>query len=114
MDANIWGRSIEAGPLEDPWQEPAPDVFAWTADPAQAPGEGILVSLGFEHGIPVALDGERLSGDVLVTRLNALAGAQGVGRIDHVENRLVGIKSREIYEAPAAVVSMPHTRRWRP
>ena len=103
VDANIWGRSIEAGPLEDPWREPAPDVFAWTADPAQAPEEGVVVSLGFEHGIPVTLDGERLTGDVLVTRLNALAGAQGVGRIDHVENRLVGIKSREIYEAPAAV-----------
>lgn len=104
MDANIWGRSIEAGPLEDPWQEPAEDVFAWTADPHLAPEEGLLISLGFEHGIPVTLDGERLTGDILVTRLNALAGAHGVGRIDHVENRLVGIKSREIYEAPAAVV----------
>ena len=104
VDANIWGRSIEAGPLEDPWQEPTPDVFAWTVDPHAAPEEGLLISLGFEHGIPVTLDGERLTGDVLVTRLNALAGAHGVGRIDHVENRLVGIKSREIYEAPAAIV----------
>jgi argininosuccinate synthase len=104
VDANIWGRSIEAGPLEDPWREPTEDVFAWTVDPHLAPEEGLLISLGFEHGIPVTLDGERLTGDILVTRLNALAGAHGVGRIDHVENRLVGIKSREIYEAPAAVV----------
>jgi argininosuccinate synthase len=104
VDANIWGRSVEAGPLEDPWLEPADDVYAWTVDPHRAPDEGVVISLGFEHGIPVTLDGERLTGDVLVTRLNALAGAHGVGRIDHVENRLVGIKSREIYEAPAAVV----------
>ena len=85
VDANIWGRSIEAGPLEDPWQEPTPDVFAWTVDPHAAPEEGLLISLGFEHGIPVTLDGERLTGDILVTRLNALAGAHGVGRIDHVK-----------------------------
>ena len=104
VDANIWGRSVEAGPLEDPWQEPPDDVFAWTADPARAPDEGVVVSLGFERGLPVSLDGERLTGDVLVSRLNGVAGAQGVGRVDHVENRLVGIKSREIYEAPAAVV----------
>ena len=104
VDANIWGRSVEAGPLEDPWREPPPEVYAWTADPATAPGDGGLLSLTFEHGVPVALDGERLAGDLLVTRLNALAGAHGVGRIDHLENRLVGIKSREIYEAPAAIV----------
>ncbi len=104
VDANIWGRSIEAGPLEDPWREPPAEVYAWTADPATAPGDGGLLSLTFEHGVPVALDGERLAGDLLVTRLNALAGAHGVGRIDHLENRLVGIKSREIYEAPAAIV----------
>jgi argininosuccinate synthase len=104
VDANIWGRSVEAGPLEDPWREPPEEVFAWTADPAGAPAEGRVVSLVFERGRPVALDGEPLSGEALVTRLNAAAGAQGVGRIDHVENRLVGIKSREVYEAPAAVV----------
>ena len=103
VDANLWGRSIEAGPLEDPWNEPAEDVFAWTADPTTASAEDVEVVIGFERGIPVSLDGERLTGEVLVERLNAVAGAQGVGRIDHVENRLVGIKSREIYEAPAAV-----------
>ncbi|MGD0833602.1 MAG: argininosuccinate synthase [Candidatus Dormibacteria bacterium] len=103
VDANIWGRSVEAGVLEDPWREPPADVFAWTADPREAPEEGVAVTVAFEHGIPVSLDGERLRGDELVTRLNAIAGAQGVGRVDHVENRLVGIKSREIYEAPAAV-----------
>ncbi|HYA00579.1 MAG TPA: argininosuccinate synthase [Candidatus Binatia bacterium] len=104
IDANIWGRSIESGSLEDPWLEPGEDVFAWTADPEQAPPRGVVITLGFEHGVPVLLDGERIPGDELVVRLNTLAGVHGVGRIDHVENRLVGIKSREIYEAPAAVV----------
>ncbi len=104
VDANLWGRSVEAGPLEDPWREPAEEVFAWTAEPSGAPAEGAVVTLVFERGIPTALDGERLAGEELVTRLNALAGAHGVGRIDHVENRLVGIKSREVYEAPAATV----------
>ncbi len=104
VDANIWGRSVEAGPLEDPWWVPSADVFAWTADPAAAPAEGVTLVLGFEHGFPVSLDGERLSGDAMVVHLNALAGEHGIGRIDHIENRLVGIKSREVYEAPAATV----------
>jgi argininosuccinate synthase len=104
VDANLWGRSIEAGVLEDPWEEPPRDVFQWTADPAEAPPEGALVEIAFERGRPVSLDGEPLAAEVLVERLNALAGAHGIGRIDHVENRLVGIKSREIYEAPAATV----------
>jgi argininosuccinate synthase len=104
VDANLWGRSVEAGVLEDPWEEPPRDVFAWTADPDEAPPEGATVEVAFEQGRPVALDGERLAAEVLVERLNALGGAHGVGRIDHVENRLVGIKSREIYEAPAATV----------
>jgi argininosuccinate synthase len=103
VDANIWGRSVEAGALEDPWREAPPDVFAWTVDPREAPEEGVVVTIAFEHGIPTSLDGESLRGDELVIRLNAVAGAHGVGRVDHVENRLVGIKSREIYEAPAAV-----------
>jgi argininosuccinate synthase len=104
VDANLWGRSIEAGVLEDPWEEPPRDVFQWTADPAEAPQEGALVEIAFEHGRPVSLEGEPLAAEVLVERLNALGGAHGIGRIDHVENRLVGIKSREIYEAPAATV----------
>jgi argininosuccinate synthase len=104
VDQNLWGRSIECGILEDPWAEPPEEVFAWTASPDQRPTEPAYVEITFAHGIPVALDGEPLDGMTLIERLNALAGAHGVGRIDHVENRLVGIKSREVYEAPAAVV----------
>ncbi len=102
-DENLWGRSIEAGPLEDPWREPPEDVFAWTRPVAATPDEPRYVEFGFERGLPVSLDGERLDGVSLVERLNALAGEHGVGRIDHLEDRLVGIKSREVYEAPAAV-----------
>jgi argininosuccinate synthase len=102
VDANLWGRSIETGVLEDPWAEPPDDVYEWTAaQREQAPS--VVVEIGFERGVPVSLDGTRIDGDRLVTELNTIAGARGVGRIDHVENRLVGIKSREIYEAPAAV-----------
>ena len=104
VDANVWGRSIEAGLLEDPGVEPPEDVFEWTAPVAATPAEPGVVRIGFEAGVPVSLDGERLDGLTLVERLNAAAGRHGVGRIDHVENRLVGIKSREIYEAPAGVV----------
>jgi argininosuccinate synthase len=103
IDANLWGRSIETGVLEDPWEEPPRDVFAWTVDAEDAPGGGAILEVGFERGRPISLDGERLVAEELVARLNALAGSHGVGRIDHVENRLVGIKSREVYEAPAAV-----------
>lgn len=102
VDANLWGRSIECGILEDPWAEPPSEVWQWTDDPAAtlAPSE---ITLTFEHGIPIALNGEELDPVTLVQRLNMLAGKHGVGRIDHVENRLVGIKSREVYEAPAAI-----------
>jgi argininosuccinate synthase len=102
-DANLWGRSIETGVLEDPWTSPPADVFQWTVDPDRAPGATEIV-VTFEGGIPVALDGEYLDPVTLVERLGDLAGAHGIGRIDHVEDRLVGIKSREIYEAPAATV----------
>jgi len=102
IDTNIWGRSIETGILEDPWARPPADVFEWTADPAAAP-DPIEVTVGFEGGVPVNLDGATLGAVELVDHLNALAGAHGVGRVDHVEDRLIGIKSREIYEAPAAV-----------
>ena len=104
IDLNLWGRSCEAGVLEDPWDEPPADAFAWTADPARAPNEPAYVIIDFEAGKPVGLDGDRLDGVPLIERLNKLAGQHGVGRIDHVENRLVGIKSRELYEAPAGVV----------
>jgi argininosuccinate synthase len=101
VDANLWGRSVEAGVLEDPWAEPPADVWEWTASPdAASAATEIMVS--FEQGVPVALDGETLDAVTLVQRLNLLAGAQGIGRIDMIENRLVGIKSREVYEAPAA------------
>jgi argininosuccinate synthase len=104
IDENLWGRSIEAGVLEDPWTEPPDDVWQWTTDPAQAPDEPAYVEIEFERGVPVGLDGARVDGVTLVERLNTLAGAHGVGRLDQVEDRLVGIKSREIYEAPAGVV----------
>jgi argininosuccinate synthase len=104
IDLNLWGRSVEAGVLEDPWTAPPPDAYLWTVDPANAPREPTEVVIGFAGGIPVSLDGHKLSGVELVERLHRLAGSYGIGRIDHVEDRLVGIKSREIYEAPAAVV----------
>ncbi|MEE9491725.1 MAG: argininosuccinate synthase [Dehalococcoidia bacterium] len=104
IDENLWGKSIECGVLEDPWVEPPEEVFTWTKSPNDAPNEPCYVEIGFERGIPTSLDGQELSGIALVEKLNALAGEHGVGRTDHVENRLVGIKSREIYEAPAATV----------
>ena len=104
IDENLWGRSIECGVLEDPWVEPPADVFAWTKSPGDAPNKPGYVEIGFEQGIPVSLDGKKMDGVSLIQRLNQLAGEHGVGRVDHVENRLVGIKSREIYEAPAAIV----------
>ena len=103
-DENLWGRSIEAGVLEDPWAEPPADVYAWTADPRECPDEPAYVEIGFKSGIPSMLDGRPAGPLELVTALNRLGGRHGVGRIDHLENRLIGIKSREIYEAPAAVL----------
>jgi len=103
-DENLWGRSIEAGILEDPWQEPPPEVYAWTADPSRCPAEPAYLEIGFEEGLPVSLDGRPVPAVEMVEHLNRLGGEHGVGRIDHVENRLIGIKSREIYEAPAAVI----------
>jgi argininosuccinate synthase len=104
VDVNLWGRSVEAGLLEDPWAEPPEDAFAWTVNPRHAPDTPSYVEIEFDRGTPVALDGEVMEGEKLITRLNDVAGSHGVGRIDHIENRLVGIKSREVYECPAAVV----------
>lgn len=104
IDENLWGRSIECGVLEDPWVEPPEEVFTWTRSPDKAPDEPDYVEIGFEKGIPVTIDGQKMDGVSLIQRLNELAGGHGVGRIDHLENRLVGIKSREIYEAPAAAL----------
>ncbi|MHB1628949.1 MAG: argininosuccinate synthase [Bacilli bacterium] len=103
VDANLWGRSCEAGVLEDPWAEAPEEAFDWTVSPESAPAAPRCVTIEFAGGRPVSLDGERLPLVTLIERLNAVAGEHGVGRIDHVENRLVGIKSREVYEAPAAV-----------
>jgi argininosuccinate synthase len=103
IDENLWGRSIECGPLEDPWLEPPEDAFAWTKPVADTPDEAGYIEIGFERGVPVSLDDQTMDGVSLIMRLNELAGGHGIGRIDHVEDRLVGIKSREIYEAPAAV-----------
>jgi argininosuccinate synthase len=104
IDECLWGRAIECGALEDPWAEPPEDAYTWTASPAAAPDEPQYVEIGFERGIPVSLDGEEMDGVHLVQKMNEIAGRHGVGRIDHIEDRVVGIKSREVYEAPAAVV----------
>ena len=104
IDENLWGKSIECGILEDPWVEPPDDVWVWTRSPAKAPAQPAYVEIEFERGIPIGLGGEDLDGVTLIRRMNELAGEHGIGRIDHIENRLVGIKSRELYEAPAAVV----------
>lgn len=104
IDRNLLGRSIEAGPLEDPWNEPLEEVFLLTKAIADTPDEPEYAEISFEKGLPVALNGKMLSPVDLISQLNELAGKHGVGRIDMIENRLVGIKSREIYEAPALLV----------
>ena len=106
VDENLWGRSVEAGSLEDPWNEPQEDVWEWTKSIADAPDQPGYVEVGFEKGVPVSLNGEQLDPVSLILRMHELAGAHGIGRMDMVENRLVGIKSREVYEAPAAVALM--------
>lgn len=103
LDVNLWGKSCEAGVLEDPWNEPPDDVWTWTKSPAEAPAEPGYVIIGFEAGVPVSLDGARMSLKDIIVTLNEFAGLHGVGRIDMIENRLVGIKSRETYECPAAI-----------
>ena len=107
IDQNLWGRSIEAGPLEDPWLEPPEEAFALTLAPERAFHAPQVVEVGFDAGIPVAVDGAELGLVDLIGRAAALAGAHGVGRIDMIENRLVGIKSREVYETPAAALLLP-------
>ncbi|MEZ4502832.1 MAG: argininosuccinate synthase [Dehalococcoidia bacterium] len=103
-DENLWGRSIECGILEDPWAAPPEDIYEWTKPLDDTPAQPEEVEIGFDHGVPVSLNGEDLPAVELVSQLSEIAGRHGIGRIDMVENRLVGIKSREIYEAPAAVV----------
>jgi len=104
IDRNLLGRSIEAGVLEDPWNEPPEEIYDLTKAIADTPNQPTYTEITFEQGIPVAVDGKVLAPVELITTVNAIAGSHGVGRIDMVENRLVGIKSREIYEAPALLV----------
>jgi len=103
-DENLWGRSIECGVLEDPRIEPPEEVYAWTTSPAAAPDEPGNVTIHFESGKPTSLQGKPMDFVDLIATLSELAGRHGVGRIDHVESRVVGIKSREVYECPAATV----------
>ena len=104
IDESLWGRAIECGVLEDPWTEPPDDVFTWTKSPDQAPDKAQYLEIEFNRGIPVSLDGEEMDGVKLIQQLNEIGGRHGIGRIDHIENRVVGIKSREIYEVPAAMI----------
>jgi argininosuccinate synthase len=104
VDQNIWGRSIECGTLENPSNEPPPDVFEWTNAPENAPETGEYVTIEFDGGAPVAVNGKRLGPVEIVRKLNYIGGKHGIGRIDHIEDRLVGIKSREVYECPAATL----------
>ncbi|MGF1480539.1 MAG: argininosuccinate synthase [Cyanophyceae cyanobacterium] len=104
IDRNLLGRSIEAGPLEDPMTEPPEEVYALTRAIADTPDEPEYLEIGFEQGIPTSVNGEQLAPVALIAQLNDLAGKHGVGRIDMIENRVVGIKSREIYETPALLV----------
>lgn len=103
IDQNVWGRAIETGFLEDIWNAPTKDVYNYTDDPTYPPLPDEVV-ITFEQGVPVALDGRKLSPLEIIQELNRRGGAQGIGRIDIVEDRLVGIKSREIYEAPGAII----------
>ena len=103
-DTNLWGRSIECGVLEDPWAEPPEDIYALTKSPAACPDAPAYVEVEFEAGVPTKVNGVAMPLSELINSLDTIAGVHGVGRIDMVENRLVGIKSREIYEAPAATL----------
>ncbi|MBI4729182.1 MAG: argininosuccinate synthase [Acidobacteria bacterium] len=103
IDENLWGRTIECGALEDPWTSPPADAFAWTADPATAPEGPDVLTIAFDGGIPVSLDGAALPLADLIQAVARRAGAQGFGRVDMMEDRLIGIKSRELYEVPGAL-----------
>jgi len=103
IDENLWGRTAECGPLEDPWVAPPEDAFARTAPPAERPGEPTEIAVAFERGRPVALDGVPTPLPKLIGSLDALGGRYGFGRVDMIENRRVGIKSRELYEVPGAL-----------
>lgn len=106
IDANLWGRANEAGILENPWNQAPADAWAMSVAPEEAPDQPVFIDLTFEQGLPVAIDGKAMKLADLIKHLNKLAGENGIGRIDKIENRMVGIKSREVYEAPAAAVIM--------
>ena len=104
MDANLFHISYEGGILEDTWNEPLKDMFRWTTDPEDAPDEPQYIVVGYEQGNPVSVDGERLSPAALIERLNEIGSTHGVGRVDIVENRFVGMKSRGVYETPGGTI----------
>ena len=104
LDENLWHLSHEGGELENPWNEPAEDMFKLTVSPEKAPDKPTLIELEFEKGVPIAIDGERLPPVELIEKLNELGGANGIGRVDMVENRLVGMKSRGVYETPGGSI----------
>jgi len=104
IDENFWSRSIEGGKLEDPAYHPPEEIYAWTVSPQDAPAEPETITIGFEQGVPVSLNGKRMEGADLILELNAIAGRHGVGRNDMVEDRILGLKARENYEHPAATV----------
>ncbi|MGQ9498861.1 MAG: argininosuccinate synthase [Dissulfurimicrobium sp.] len=104
MDANLLHISYEGGILEDPWAEPPADMFVWTKAPEDAPDRAQYIEIDFEKGTPVSIDGERLSASAILTRLNEVGARNGVGRVDLVENRFVGMKSRGVYETPGGTI----------
>jgi argininosuccinate synthase len=104
MDENCWSRSIEGGRLEDPAYHPPEEIYLWTVSPRQAPDKPETLTIGFEKGVPVALNGKKLKGYDLIQKLNILAGSHGIGRNDLIEDRILGLKARENYEHPAATV----------
>ena len=103
IDDNLWGRAIECGVLEDPWNEPPADIYTMTTDPEKAPDTPTVVEISFKDGVPCAIDGKEMSYLDIILEMNKISGANGFGRLDMVENRLVGVKSRECYEAPGAL-----------
>jgi argininosuccinate synthase len=106
IDQNLWGRACECGVLEDPWATPPKGAYAITQELEDTPDVPTIVEITFDQGVPTAIDGETMNLAELIMKLNRVAGEHGVGRIDHIENRLVGIKSREVYECPGAIALM--------
>jgi len=104
VDQNLWGRSCECGILENPWVEPPEEAYEWTIKPEDAPNQPTYLEIYFEKGVPLSVNGENISLSTLISKLNKMGGENGIGRVDMVENRLVGIKSREIYECPGATI----------